>query len=103
VPAHGAGRAVTNATSRLDLDLERLGLAGEFDGVVNSSAVGWIKPQREIFGIALSVAGVPAAHALFVDDSTENVTAAARLGMTAHLYRGIERLKHELARHKLLS
>ena len=35
---------VTNATSRLPKDLERLGLLGEFDHIVNSSEVGCFKP-----------------------------------------------------------
>lgn len=37
---------LTNATSRLDGDLAALGLAGEFDVVVNSARVGIAKPTH---------------------------------------------------------
>ena len=39
----------TNATDRLDADLARLGLVGEVDVVVNSSAIGVHKPAPEFF------------------------------------------------------
>jgi putative hydrolase of the HAD superfamily len=92
---------LTNATSRLASDLARLGLSDAFDHVVNSSAVGWIKPQPEVFDIALRMAGVPAVEALFVDDTAANVAAAAQLGMVAHHFQGLALLRQTLARHGL--
>ena len=77
---------VTNATSRLEDDLKQLGLAQEFERVVNSSAVGVAKPDRRIFEIALRQAGAEPAEALFVDDTPENVRAAEVLGMTGHVF-----------------
>ncbi len=50
-----AGHSValaTNATDRLPADLTALGLAGEFDAVVNSSELGTAKPAREFFAVA---------------------------------------------------
>jgi putative hydrolase of the HAD superfamily len=93
---------VTNATSRLERDLERLGLTGEFDHVVNSSAVGWIKPQGEIFEAALGMARVSPPRALFVDVTAENVAAAAGFGIRAHLYQDADRLRLELGWYGLL-
>jgi putative hydrolase of the HAD superfamily len=92
---------LTNATSRLGADLARLGLGDAFDHVINSSAVGWIKPQPEVFAVALHAAGVPAAQALFVDDTAANVAAAAQLGLVAHHYRGAASLRQALALHGL--
>jgi putative hydrolase of the HAD superfamily len=92
---------VTNATSRLDHDLERLGLTGEFDHVVNSSSVGWGKPHPEIFTAALSVAGVAAPHACFVDDTAANVDAAIAMGMRGHVYQGVVRLREVLSSRAL--
>ena len=77
---------VTNATSRLRADLAALGLSGLFRAVVNSSEVGFAKPDPRIFQIALERAGVRAAQALFVDDSAMNVDSAAALGIRSHLF-----------------
>jgi len=74
----------TNATSRLGADLRALGLEQRFDAVANSSSLGVAKPNAAYFDAALSVAGVRASDALFVDDSPANVMAARQTGMNAH-------------------
>jgi len=71
---------VTNATSSLDADLERSGLSGYFDSVVNSSEIGVAKPDAGFFEQALARVGVRADRSLFVDDSRANVDAAQGLG-----------------------
>lgn len=88
---------VTNATSRLADDLHRLGIDDEFDAVINSSDVGFAKPQPEIYMEALAAAGVPASAAVFVDDSEPNVAAAVGLGMIGHVYRGVDALRQHVA------
>ena len=87
---------VTNATSRLPQDLGQLGLQGEFDHVVNSSEVGYIKPQAEIYEAALRTAGVDPDEAFFVDDSAKNVVAARALGIEGHVFDNPEGLKQAL-------
>jgi putative hydrolase of the HAD superfamily len=80
--ARAAGRPValaTNATDRLDADLAALGLAGEFDAVVNSSVIKTHKPAPEFFVRACEAVGVAPQWALFVDD-TDRVIRAARAG-----------------------
>jgi putative hydrolase of the HAD superfamily len=94
---------VTNATSRLPDDLRRLGIAGAFDHLVNSSAVGAAKPEPAIFAAALAAAGVAAAEALFVDDTLGHVEAARRLGLAAHHYTGAAGLRDELLALGLLA
>lgn len=93
---------VTNATSRLDRDLARLGVAGAFDRIVNSSVVGHVKPEPEIFASALAAANVPAAAAFFVDDKAEFVAAAEALGIAGHCYRGLAALEEVLTAEGLL-
>lgn len=93
---------VTNATSRLPSDLVELGIEDEFDDIINSSVVGYYKPQPEIFHAALTAAGVTAAEAFFVDDSASHVAAATQLGIAGHLYRGVATLKTDLRRYDLL-
>lgn len=93
----------TNATSRLDRDLQALGLANRFHAVVNSSEVGATKPSAVFFEAALRRAGVRADEALFVDDSLANVEAAASVGMLAHLFCGHDALRAFLQESEALN
>ena len=83
----------TNATSRLDRDLQALGLMNRFHAVVNSSEIGATKPSPAFFEAALQRAGARADEALFVDDSFANVEAAANLGILAHHFRGHDAMR----------
>jgi FMN phosphatase YigB (HAD superfamily) len=51
-----------------------------YDAIVDSSAVGTIKPEADIYKIAEGEAGVPADEILFIDDSRTNLMAAERQG-----------------------
>jgi HAD superfamily hydrolase (TIGR01549 family) len=61
--------------------LSRAGLADKVDGVVLSYEVGAVKPQPEIFALALGLLGIPAADALMVGDSWRDDSGAAALGI----------------------
>lgn len=87
---------ITNATSRLEQDLALTSVLDAVDTVINSSKVGVAKPDSEIFEAALAASGAQASDAIFVDDSAVNVTAAANLGMHAHLYQSTEQLREFL-------
>jgi putative hydrolase of the HAD superfamily len=77
---------VTNATTRLESDLDRLGLGAAFDAVVSSARVGARKPEAQIFRAALARAGTPASRNLLVDDTPGYVAAARALGLCGHLF-----------------
>ena len=51
-----------------------------YDAIVDSSQVGAIKPEADIYKIAQGEAGVPPQEILFVDDSRTNLMAADRQG-----------------------
>jgi putative hydrolase of the HAD superfamily len=87
---------VTNATSRLDADLDALGLHDFFHAVANSSVIGAAKPHREFFAAALSLAGVSPGESLFIDDSSANVTGAEALGIRSQLFKGHHSLREFL-------
>lgn len=93
---------VTNATSRLPADLARLGILDAFDHIINSAVVGWAKPAPAIFQAALRAVDVPAAAALFVDDSATNVTAAQALGLAGHHYQSYSQFVQVLESHGIL-
>jgi HAD superfamily hydrolase (TIGR01509 family) len=51
-----------------------------YDAIIDSSVVGAIKPEAEIFEIATEQAGVPANEILLIDDARVNVMAAEKSG-----------------------
>ncbi|MGV9557524.1 HAD-IA family hydrolase [Streptomyces sp. NPDC003522] len=87
---------VTNATLGLERDLEAMGLTELADEVVSSARVGLVKPDRRILELGAARAGARPDRCLFVDDSAENVEAAAALGMTAVRFRTAADLERAL-------
>jgi putative hydrolase of the HAD superfamily len=87
--AHGLPVGLTaNTVSSVDDDLAALGLAGEFDAVVSSTAVGVHKPTREFFAAAcLALRTVPA-RCLYLDDEDRDVAGARVAGLSAHRWTG---------------
>jgi len=57
--------------------------AGHFHELVLSCEHKLLKPEREIYELALSVSGASPAETLFVDDNEENVTGAQRAGLSS--------------------
>jgi len=78
----------TNATTWLDADLAALGLADEFDVVVNSSVIGAHKPTREFFAMACVAVATPPARCFFVDDDDRHVRGARVAGLSAYRWHG---------------
>lgn len=77
---------------------DKVGLAGHFDEIVYSAALGVCKPDRVFFTNAQARMGVQNSRSiLFVDDSPANIDAARPLGWRAVLYRGRESLARMLA------
>lgn len=70
---------LSNATTRLEADLARLGLDAEFDAIFNSARLGVAKPDPAIFRRVLAELGY--ATAVFCDDAEENVAAARAAGL----------------------
>lgn len=94
-----AGRRVvvlTNATDTIGFELERDGLAGVFDEVYASAAIGVAKPDGGAFTHVLEHEGVAANDAIFVDDSTRNVEAARALGMQAFVFESAQQVEQLL-------
>jgi putative hydrolase of the HAD superfamily len=87
---------VSNATTRLEHDLEAQGVHGFT--VINSARIGVAKPDPEIFLAAAEHVGVPAQECLFVDDTAANVDAATEIGMTALLYQNVTQLRECVTR-----
>lgn len=72
---------VSNWDSALGEVLERVGLAGCFDGVVASALAGARKPDPAIFVQALALAGCEPLEALHVGDTDDDVEGARAAGI----------------------
>jgi putative hydrolase of the HAD superfamily len=72
---------VSNHVPELDALLRDLDLGGHFAAVVNSSLVGWEKPHRRIFEVALDLAGQPEHVWMVGDNPVADVAGAQAVGI----------------------
>ncbi len=72
------------------------------DDIIISGEVGSIKPEPEIFEIALKRIGKPANECLFIDDSLANIEQARKMGLAAIHFQTSEQLEEELQRLQIL-
>jgi epoxide hydrolase-like predicted phosphatase len=71
-------------------------IADAFDEIIISAEVGVMKPDPQIYQIALLALGVMPRQAVFLDDFLHNVEAAQALGMYAIHFRSPEQALQEL-------
>ena len=81
---------------------EKFDFLGLFDDMVISGAVGYVKPEPEIFHILLEKIGRPAPECLFIDDSLANIRQAQKLGFVTIHFQSSELLANSLRDMKLL-
>ncbi len=97
--------AVLSNTSRRDLAIylsQRRGLAGLFELVVSSAAVGLAKPDPAIFQLTLEQLGVAPQQVIFVDDLPRNTQAAEALGIPSIVFVSAAELRAELTKRHIL-
>jgi len=81
---------------------ERFDFLRLFDDVVISGEVKLAKPDPRIYHLAVSRAGRRAEECIFIDDVTENIAAAAAIGIDAIRFESAEQLRGELSRRGIL-
>ena len=85
---------LTNATTRLRVDLAALNVLSEFDAIVNSAETGFPKPDPGAFAAAEAAASaalgesVVGSSILFIDDTAAYVQAAEDRGWRATRFAG---------------
>jgi HAD superfamily hydrolase (TIGR01509 family) len=67
-----------------------------FDAKVLSFQEGVAKPSAVAFKRAVAASGVPVQNCYFVDDKSENIEAAAEIGLTGHVFTSCRELKATL-------
>lgn len=69
------------------------GFEDDFDIILFSHLLGTVKPDREIFMLALRQCGVESSDVYLFDDCSDNVNAAQKVGITAFHVDGFEALQ----------
>jgi putative hydrolase of the HAD superfamily len=87
---------VTNDIGRLDNKLDYLNLIGVFDKIINSSEIGYCKPQVEIYQAALNQFGVVADQVIYIDNDPVCLENAASLGIKTIQFHNSQQLEQEL-------
>lgn len=89
---------INNESRELNLyRIEKFGLRQIFRVFFSSCFVGFRKPERDIYRIALETTQFPADQCCFIDDRAINLEGAAQLGMHTVLAQSLEQLKRDLA------
>ncbi len=91
---------ITNAWSDAREYFHKNRLDELFDSLVISAEVGAMKPEPQIYRIALDPLKIQAGEAVFIDDLPDNIEGAQAIGMQGLLFRDASRTRAEL--NKLL-
>lgn len=83
--------------------IEHFGLRKLFRLFVSSCFVGYRKPERDIYRLALEITQIPAEQCCFIDDRALNLECAAKLGMKTIEMRGVDQLREDLAQLNVTS
>lgn len=81
---------MTNGTDKLVNDIINLKIGDVFDFIINSSELGFAKPDEEIFSYALSKLNLMPGEVVFIDDSEKIISKANELGFICHLYQDVQ-------------
>ncbi len=90
---------INNESRELNYDrIEKFGLRRIFRLFVSSCFVGFRKPERDIYRLALETTQFPAEQCCFIDDRALNLECAAKLGMQTIEMNELEQLQADLAK-----
>ena len=85
---------LSNMTRHFIKIAHRFPVLTEFDGIVYSAPIKFIKPQSEIYNYILNKYNLNPTECLFIDDKKENLDSASRFGIkTFHYEFNTEKLK----------
>jgi len=90
---------INNESRELNLyRIEKYGLRRIFRLFVSSCFVGFRKPERDIYRLALEITQVVPQECCFIDDRALNLECAAKLGMKTIEMQTLEQLRKDLAK-----
>jgi putative hydrolase of the HAD superfamily len=90
---------INNESRELNLyRTERFGLREIFEIFVSSCFVGYRKPEKDIYRLALDITQKQAEQCCFIDDRDLNLESAHKLGMQTIHMQSAEQLRQELSK-----
>jgi len=78
--------------------IEKYGLRTVFRLFISSCFVGFRKPERDIYRLALELTQIPAEECCFIDDRALNLECAVKLGMRTIQMENLEQLRGDLGK-----
>lgn len=78
--------------------IEKYGLRKIFRLFISSCFVGFRKPEKDIYRLALETTQIPAEACCFIDDRSLNLECAAKLGMQTIEMQTVEQLREDLGK-----
>ena len=78
--------------------IEKYGLRTVFRLFISSCFVGFRKPERDIYRLALELTQIPAEECCFIDDRALNLECAVKLGMRTIQMQSLEQLRGDLGK-----
>jgi len=88
---------LSNLTSEMMNDIKRKHNAtGYFDHTIFSNEVGMMKPDPDIFTLALDILTSRPEETIFIDDSSINTKVAEEMGINTILFSSIQRFEEEM-------
>lgn len=72
---------MSNTIPETECMIEDANLASVFDGLILSTRLGYVKPEKEIYEYAIKKYALDPKHVLMIDDTKKNLKAAADIGM----------------------
>ena len=90
---------INNESRELNLHrIEKFGLREIFEIFVSSCFVGYRKPEKDIYRLALDITQKLPAQCCFIDDRDLNLESAQKLGMRTIQMQSGEQLRQELGK-----
>jgi putative hydrolase of the HAD superfamily len=98
--------AILSNTQIVDMErwlVEARGMAGIFDEVISSAAVGLAKPDRAIYEYTVQKLNIAPDEGLFIDDLLRNTSVAEAVGLPCIVFENPDQLRRELALRGILT
>ncbi len=96
--------AITNwSAETFPIAEERYAFLNHFESITVSGRVGMIKPNEDIFHHFAETTSVDLTKAVFIDDNSDNIETAGRLGFDAIQFQGPEHLREALVKRGILN
>jgi HAD superfamily hydrolase (TIGR01509 family) len=78
-------------------------LEQHFDDIIISGEVGYVKPSRELFELALEKMGLSASETIFIDDLQPYIEGVRAIGITGVKFDNIAQLTADLEKPGIIT